>query len=120
MCQEPRRPGHAYTVSRRPAAAPGEQTTVISGSVDVGLPKGYAKTVHEKRVRVRFTLYVDSATYLPVRMYGSTATYGGSSGPTVSASVTNVRWLPPTAANMAKTLVTIPPGYTQVSSPAQQ
>jgi hypothetical protein len=98
----------------------GVETTVISGSVDVPLSKGYAGTVNEKRVRVRFTLYVDSATYLPVRAYGSTETYGGSFGPTASASVTNVRWLPPTAANIAKTLVTIPPGYTQVSSPAQQ
>jgi hypothetical protein len=98
----------------------GVETTVISGSVDVPLSKGYARSIQEKRVRVRFTLYVDSVTYLPVRAYGSTETYGGSFGPTVSASVTNVRWLPPTAANVAKTLVTIPPGYTQVSSPAQQ
>ena len=98
----------------------GVETTVISGSIDVPLPKGYAKVVREARVRVRFTLYVDSTTYLPVRAYGSTETYGGANGPTVSASVTNVRWLPPTAANVAKTLVTIPPGYTRVSSPAQQ
>jgi hypothetical protein len=96
------------------------ETTVISGSVDVPLSKGYARAVQEKRVRVRFTLYVDSATYLPVRAYGSTETYGGAFGPTVSASVTNVRWLPPTAANIAKTLVIIPPGYTRVGSPAQQ
>jgi hypothetical protein len=98
----------------------GVETTVISGSVDVPLSKGYGRIVHEKRVRVRYTLYVDSATYLPVRAYGSTETYGGAAGPTVSASVTNMRWLPPTAANLAKTLVTIPPGYTRVSSPAQQ
>ena len=98
----------------------GVETTVVRGSVDVPLTKGYARTVQEKRVRVKFTLYVDSATYLPVRAYGSTETYGGSFGPTVSASVTNVRWLPPTAANVAKTLVTIPPGYVQVRSPAQQ
>jgi len=98
----------------------GVETTVISGSVDVPLSKGYARSVREKRVRVRFTLYVDPATYLPVRAYGSTETYGGSSGPTVSAYVTNVRWLAPTAANIAKTMVTIPPGYTQVSSPAEQ
>jgi hypothetical protein len=58
--------------------------------------------------------------YLPVRVYGSDETYGGAGGPTVSASVTNVQWLPPTAANFAKTLITIPAGYTQVSSPAQQ
>ena len=98
----------------------GVETTVISGSVDVPLPKGYARSVRETRVRVRYTLYVDSATYLPVRAYGSTETYGGAAGPTVSASVTNVRWLPPTAANIAKALVTIPPGYTRVSSAAQQ
>jgi hypothetical protein len=34
--------------------------------------------------------------------------------------VTQVRWLPPTKANIAKALVTIPPGYQQVSSPASQ
>jgi hypothetical protein len=98
----------------------GVETTVISGSIDVPLPKGYARVVREARVRVRFTLYVDSTTYLPVRAYGSTETYGGANGPTVSASVTSVRWLPPTAANVAKALVTIPSGYTRVSSPAQQ
>jgi hypothetical protein len=98
----------------------GVETTVISGSIDVPLSKGYAKTVREARVRVRYTLYVDSATYLPVRADGSTEAYGGAGGPTVSASVTNVQWLPPTTANIAKALVTIPSGYTQVSSPAQQ
>jgi len=98
----------------------GVETTVIRGSIDVPLSKGYARTVQEKRVRVKFTLYVDSATYLPVRAYGSTETYGGSFGPALSSSMTNVRWLPPTTANTAKTLVTIPPGYVQVRSPAQQ
>ena len=98
----------------------GVATTVISGSIDVPLPKGYARTIKEARERVRYTLYVDSATYLPVRAYGSDETYGGANGPTVSASVTNVQWLPPTPANIAKTLITIPAGYTQVSSPAQQ
>ena len=98
----------------------GVETTVISGSIDVPLPKGYARTIKEARERVRYTLYVDSATYLPVRAYGSDETYGGANGPTVSASVTNVQWLPPTAANIAKALITIPAGYTQVSSPAQQ
>jgi hypothetical protein len=98
----------------------GVETTVVSGSIDVPLPKGYARTVKETRERVRYTLYVDSATYLPVRAYGSDETYGGANGPTISTSVTNVQWLPPTAANIAKALITIPTGYTQVSSPAQQ
>ena len=46
--------------------------------------------------------------------------YGGSAGTTVSSGVTGVQWLPPTAASIAQTLVTIPAGYQQVSSPADQ
>ena len=98
----------------------GVQTTVISGLIDIPLAKGYGRTVRETRMRVRYTLYVDSATYLTVRMYGSTQTYGGAAGPTVNAYVTNVRWLPPTQANIAKALVTIPHGYQHVSSPGSQ
>jgi hypothetical protein len=89
----------------------GVETTVISGSVDVPLSKGYARAVKEKRVRVRYTLYVDSASYLPVRAAGSTESYGGAGGPTIVANVTDVQWLRPTPANLATALVTIPPGY---------
>ncbi|HEY6279302.1 MAG TPA: hypothetical protein VIX86_23560 [Streptosporangiaceae bacterium] len=98
----------------------GVATIVISGSVDVPLSKDYSSAVSETRARVRYILYVDSATYLPVRAYGSTETYGGTRGPTIDAYVTNVQWLAPTAANIAQALVTIPPGYTQVNSPADQ
>jgi hypothetical protein len=38
----------------------------------------------------------------------------------VFTSVTDVQWLPPTAANIAKTLVTIPPGFRHVKSLADQ
>jgi hypothetical protein len=89
----------------------GVETTVISGSADVALPQGYARTIKETRVRARWTMYVDPATYLPVRVDGSTKAYGGAGEPTVSTSVTNVRWLLPTAANVAQTLVTIPSGF---------
>jgi hypothetical protein len=98
----------------------GMETTEISGSVTVPLSKGYAKTVNEKEARVRYTLWVNPTTYLPVREFGSTETYGGSAGTTVSLGMTDVQWLPPTAANMAQTLVTIPAGYQQVSSSADQ
>jgi hypothetical protein len=98
----------------------GRETTEISGSVTVPLSKGYAKTVHEKEARVRYTLWVNPTTYLPVRASGSTETYGGSGGRTAFSVVTDVRWLPPTATNIAQTLVTIPPGYQQVSSAADQ
>jgi len=86
---------------------------VISGSINVPLSKGYGRTVRETRVRVDYTLFVDAKTYLPVRAYGSTKTYGGANGPSTSSYVTNVQWLPPTKANKAKALVTIPRGYTQ-------
>jgi hypothetical protein len=94
---------------------------VISGSIDIPLPKAYGKSVRETRVRVGYTLYVDAKTYLPLRAYGSTKTYGGAGGPTISSYVTNLRWLPPTAANRAKALVTIPRGYTHwTRSPGSQ
>jgi hypothetical protein len=53
-------------------------------------------------------------------MYGSTQTFGGPGHGTLFASVTDVRWLPPTAANTAKALVTIPAGFHRVSPPAGQ
>jgi len=98
----------------------GVEATEISGSLTVTLPKDYAKTIHETRVRVRYTLWVNPATYLPVRVFGSSAAYGGSGGRTVTSSVTDMQWLPPSSANRAQTLVTIPPGYQQVKSPADQ
>jgi hypothetical protein len=95
----------------------GVGTIVISGSISIPLPKAYGRTVGGTRVRVSYTLYVDAATYLPVRAYGSTKTYGGAGGPTISSYVTDVRWLSPTPANRAKALVTIPHGYAQWHGP---
>jgi hypothetical protein len=95
----------------------GVETTKITGKpVTVRLSKGEGQSVHEKYARALWTMYVNPRTYLPVRMIGVTETFGGSGGHTRFASVTNVRWLPPTAANKAKALVTIPPGYHRVSS----
>ncbi len=99
----------------------GQETTEITGKpITVRLGRGAGGAVHEKYARARWTLYVNPSSYLPVRMIGVTETFGGSGGPTRSESVTNVRWLPPTPANVARSLVTIPPGYHQVSSPADQ
>jgi hypothetical protein len=63
---------------------------------------------------------VNPKTYLQVRIYGSTQTFGGPAGGTQSSSVTDVQWLPPTAANIAQALVTIPAGFHHVNSPASQ
>ena len=99
----------------------GVETIRITGKpVTVKLSPGYAKTVHAKWATARWTLYVNPTTYLPVRMYGSTETFGGSAGSYTSSSVTDVRWLPPTKANITMTMVTIPPGFQQVSSVADQ
>lgn len=99
----------------------GVDTIQITGKpVTVRLKPGYARAVHEKSVQVRWTLYVDPATYLPVRISGSTATFGGPSASTFNRSVTNVHWLKPTPANQARAMVTIPPRFHRVSSPTDQ
>jgi hypothetical protein len=51
------------------------------------------------------TYWVNATTYLPLRFM---AAYNGA------VHKTNLQWLPPTAANLAKLNVTIPPGFTQV------
>jgi hypothetical protein len=94
----------------------GAETTKITGKpVTVRLSAPYSKVIHAKWDTVRWALYVNPATYLPVRIEGSGKTYGGSAGTYVSAGVTDVRWLPPTKANIAQTMVTIPPGFRRVS-----
>ena len=90
----------------------GVETTRITGKpVTVRLSPGYAKVIHEKWARSYWTLYVDATTYLPVRMSGATHMFGGPMASYTSSSVTDVRWLPPTRANIAKASITIPPGF---------
>jgi hypothetical protein len=90
----------------------GVETTKITGKpVTVKLSPGYAKVIHEKWARSYWTLYVDPTTYLPVRMSGATYMYGGPMHSYTSSSVTDVRWLKPTRANIAKANITIPPGF---------
>jgi hypothetical protein len=90
----------------------GMETTKITGRpITVKLSAGYSKAVKEKFATARWALYVNPVTYLPVRMYGSTETFGGSAGRVTSSFVTDVRWLPPTRANVAQALVSIPPGF---------
>jgi hypothetical protein len=52
------------------------------------------------------TFWVDPSTYLPLRM---------ESRGTNSSVVSEFRWLPPTAANVAKVQVPIPAGFTKVA-----
>jgi hypothetical protein len=99
----------------------GQETIQITGKpITVRLGRGEGHAVHEKYARALWTLYVNPSSYLPVRMIGVTETFGGSGGHTRFESVTNVQWLPPTPANVARALVSIPPGYHQVSSAANQ
>jgi hypothetical protein len=90
----------------------GVETTKISGKpVTIKLSPGYAKVIHEKWERSSWTVYVDPTTYLPVRISGSDRMFGGSMASYTSSSVTDVRWLKPTRANVAKASITIPPGF---------
>jgi hypothetical protein len=50
----------------------------------------------------------------------ATSTSGGPRASTRNAAVTDVRWLEPTAGNIAQATVTLPPGFHRVSSPASQ
>jgi hypothetical protein len=96
----------------------GVLTTQITGKpVTVRLSADYAKYISAKWATVQWKMYVNSATYLPVRMYGSTRTYGGKAGNQVSSGRTDVTWLPPTPANVAKALVTIPAGFGKYTGP---
>ena len=99
----------------------GQETTKITGTpVTERLQPGEAKAVGEKWARGEWTLFVNPKTYLPVRIVSATSTFGGPRASTRNASVTDVRWLKPTAANIAKATVTIPPGFRRVGSPASQ
>ena len=90
----------------------GMETTKISGKpVTVRLSPGYARVIHEKWERNYWTIYVDPTTYLPVRISGSARMFGGPMASYTSSSVTEVQWLKPTRANVAKATVTIPPGF---------
>ena len=94
----------------------GVELTKITGKPrTVPLGKGEARAVREKYIRVWWTLYVNSKTYLPVRLYGSDETFGGPGASTYGTGVTEIQWLPPTRANKAKALVAIPAGFRHVS-----
>jgi hypothetical protein len=87
----------------------GTETTRITGKpATVKLSPAYAKVIHETSARTSWTLYVDPTTYLPVRMSSATYMFGGPQASYTSSSVTDVQWLPPTKANIAKASVTIP------------
>lgn len=90
---------------------------ITGAPVRDNLPKGM---VRQTKGDVRFTLYVNPTTFLPVRVSGATISFGGGTSPFTYATVTNIEWLPPTAANIAKSIITIPPGYKHVKSPADQ
>jgi hypothetical protein len=80
-----------------------------------GPPNGQ---VDQPGERVMYRLYVNPSTYLPVRVTGSTIAYGPKSSSYQFTSASDVRWLPPSAGNIAMTLVTIPPGFQHVTRDA--
>lgn len=96
----------------------GVDTIEIAGlPYTTGLPKGM---VAQTKARVTYRLYVNPSTYLPVRMSSTTYSYGPKTASFAYTSVTDIRWLPPTAANVSQTLVTIPAGFRHMKSEADQ
>lgn len=63
----------------------------------------------------RTTLWVDPATYLPVRIRTNLTATLGHGQTTHMVNTSDVSWLPPTSANLADLRVPIPAGFTQVS-----
>ena len=99
----------------------GRRTLKITGSpVTERLSPSEARAVREKGLRAQWTLYVNPKTYLPVRLSSAAHTYGGPAPSALFTTVTDLQWLRPTTANIVRTLVTIPPRFRQVSSPANQ
>jgi hypothetical protein len=67
-------------------------------------------------------IWVDPASYLPVRFVSATTEASASDpGSFVTGSGTwDIKWLPPTGADLALLTVQIPPGFTQVAPPTQR
>jgi hypothetical protein len=61
---------------------------------------------------LRETYWIDTTTYLPVRILVATVQDG------ISGWQADVQWLRPTTANLAKLTVPIPAGFTEVSAPS--
>jgi hypothetical protein len=89
--------------------AGGVATIKIDGNVTIAQGNGPGSA----RLRVRYTLYLNPATYLPVRMVSEPVLrlQDGVASPASFASTEDFQWLPPTAANVAKVSVPIPAGF---------
>jgi DNA-directed RNA polymerase specialized sigma24 family protein len=100
------------------------RTTLVRGLIDERRrpwKREQSRAVMPDRAAVEpLAVYVNPKTYLPVRLSGSAYQYGGPAPTLLFTSVTDMQWLRPAAASIAKTLVTIPAGFRQVSSPADQ
>jgi hypothetical protein len=87
------------------AVVDGVRTIKITGSVVIKIPVD--------DLRLFNTIFVNPATYLPVRTSQYAKPVAPPSKPS-APSVVDFRWLPATAANVRQALVTIPPGFPQV------
>jgi hypothetical protein len=96
-----------------------EGTQYVDGVAAVKLVAVSTFLVHNpgSTVSATTTLWVDPASYLPVRwaQYWKTT---GRTGGTTSSIDEDVEWLSPTSANLAQLTVPIPPGFRRVSPPS--
>ena len=99
----------------------GVETTKITGKpVTIRLPAGEAKDLGEKWLTGRWTVYVNPRTYLPVRMEGSSTTFGGRWPSSTSSSVTDVTVAAADGRQHRQDPGHYPRRFRQASSPADQ
>ena len=93
----------------------GQETIRLTGSLTA--PHWWAALPHAQgrgALHVNATLYVDSATYLPVRVIWSNWSEAAAGKPLRGVVREDIRLLPPTARNVARATVTIPAGFRPV------
>jgi hypothetical protein len=93
------------------------RTEVACGQLTAAAGTGFVDGVWTVKLTgvskgLRETYWIDTTTYLPVRFVTADADHPDP------GDQSDVKWLPPTAANLAKLTVPIPAGFTQVSAPS--
>jgi hypothetical protein len=89
------------------AVVDGIETVKLTGSAVIG------NSIRYLDLRCVNTIFVDPATYLPVRIWQDAVPVTGPRVRSVPSSA-DLQWLPATAVNTGKAVVTIPAGFRQV------
>jgi hypothetical protein len=101
-----------WAVEIRTALSCGQYAITGSAQVD-GVRALKLEPVHPQQLALSTVLWIAPSTYLPVRVVTTIVSNAGS-----GTYQEDLRWLRPTAVNLASLDVPIPAGFTQVAPPA--